>query len=123
MPDQLKLKWRAPKGIEKKEKAFFDKNEERVRKALFAKVVQGIVADEVVEVDDKGWVRLLPVCRTEKSPGELGYVSFCLPKIKTGTRPGEIAKRETRNGSEWVKLSTVPALKKAEMVGGRILYL
>lgn len=115
MPNQLQLKWRAPKAIEKKEKLFFDKKEEQVRKSAFGNAIDKVA--ELVEIDDKGWIRL--------SSGALhktGYVTFCLPTAKTGTRTAEITKCEVRDGQPWVKISTVPSLPKKRMLGSRIVH-
>ena len=123
MPNQLKLKWQAPKGIEKKEKRFFDKKEECVRKAAFAKQVDdNLDVDALVEVDGKGWTRVEPVHRTGKAKRWTGAVTFCLSQAKTGTRHGEVAKREMRDGVEWVRVSTVPVMSKKAMVGARLVY-
>jgi len=115
MSNQLQLKWRAPKAIEKKEKLFFNKKEEQVRKAVFGNVLDS--ASELVELDDKGWIRL-----SSGVSQKTGYVTFCLPTAKTGTRTGEITKCEDRDGQRWVKISTVPALPKKGMIGSRIVY-
>lgn len=115
MPKELELKWRASKGIEKKEKLFFDKKEEQVRKSAFANMTDKVA--ELVELDEKGWIRL-----SKGAVQKPGYVTFCLPTPKTGTRTGEITKCESRDGEQWVRISTVPALPKKGMVGSRIVF-
>ena len=122
MPNQLKLKWRSHAGAERSEKTYFDRKEERVRKAAFVAAPTGRVA-ELEEVDARGFHRLRVVGDAVGIPLGLGYVTFCLRQSKTGTRPAEITKRETRGDGEWACLNMVPRLKKADMVGARIVLL